>query len=323
MQPGYLENGPALADAGQRRERLSLEAKLLRFYLRTPLRRGRSRVILFLARRLKSLWAIPISITGRPSIYVDLRFYYAHLILRDSPYDVLPHEIAEQHVMRRILKAGDVAFDVGVHFGFHTTLMSRLVAQDGRVCAFEPNEQLFWSLKRTIRELPNVTLYPLGLSDSHRDAVLFVPQADVSTASLAKWRSGSERTDLINCELRRLDDLVEHGEAPLPDFIKCDVEGAELGVFRGARRTLDTPDAPVVLFESNDAAARAFGYPASAAIEFLADLEHAGYRFFDILGEGWLRRIDRVDKAVTNILAVPRSRYMRWPELAIHDELKI
>jgi hypothetical protein len=37
----------------------------------------------------------------------------------------------------------------------------------------------------------------------------------------------------------RLDDLVESGELPEPQFMKVDVEGAELRVFAGARRLLE------------------------------------------------------------------------------------
>jgi FkbM family methyltransferase len=58
------------------------------------------------------------------------------------------------------------------------------------------------------------------------------------------------------CEERRLDDLTTANCIPRPDFIKCDVEGAELKVFQGASKTLDCVDAPIILFEANVHTAR-------------------------------------------------------------------
>ncbi|HYP52492.1 MAG TPA: FkbM family methyltransferase, partial [Pyrinomonadaceae bacterium] len=214
----------------------------------------------------------------------------------------------EQEVMRRFVRDGDVAYDIGVHFGFHTALLSRLVGARGRVCAFEPNEQLFASLGRTVDELPNVTLHRVALSDTDDEATLFVPE-DVSMASLADWTAaaGGPRASLT-CRRRRLDDLVERGEAPAPDFVKCDVEGAELSVFRGARRTLDCESAPVILFEVNAKAARAFGQERSEAFDFLANLEAPRYRFYEVGEGGSLRAVERVEADFANVLAVPRGR---------------
>jgi len=288
---------------------MSLAARLLRRYLRTSLR-GRTRLTFFLARRLRAFQAVPVHIKDHPYVYLDLRFGYAHQLLWDSPYDAPPREPDEQSVMRRVVRAGDVAYDIGVHFGFHAALLSQLVGERGRVCAFEPNDQLFPSLTRTLAELPNATLYKHALSDEERDATLFVPE-DVSMASLADWTGEQGSTRQLKCRMRRLDDLVERGEAPAPDFVKCDVEGAELSVFRGARRTLSREDAPVVLFEVNERAARGFGQEKSAALDFLAGLGAPRYEFFEVREGGRLEAVERVEADFANVLAVPRTRRSR------------
>lgn len=293
-----------------RGERMSLAARLLRRYLRTNLR-GRTRLTFLLARHVPAFRAVPVWIREHPYVYVDLRFGYAHQVLWESPYDAPPREPDEQSVMRRFVGDGDVAYDIGVHFGFHTALLSHLVGARGRVCAFEPNEQLFPSLTRTVAELPNVTLHPVALSDTDDDATLFVPE-DVSMASLADWTAHSGGpSQSVKCRRRRLDDMVGRGEVPAPDFVKCDVEGAELSVFRGARRTLARADAPAVLFEVNAKAARAFGQERSEAFDFLAGLEGPRYRFYEVGEGGRLGRVERVESDFANVLAVPESRSAR------------
>ncbi len=67
--------------------------------------------------------------------------------------------------------------------------------------------------------------------------------------------------------------MVEAGELPVPHFIKCDVEGAELSVFKGAIKTLDRTDAPVLLFELNTKAAAAFGSTTSEYFDLLRSLK--------------------------------------------------
>ena len=46
--------------------------KFVRMFLRSPLK-GRTRIVNFLARRIKTLQVVPISIKSFPPVYVDLR----------------------------------------------------------------------------------------------------------------------------------------------------------------------------------------------------------------------------------------------------------
>jgi FkbM family methyltransferase len=176
-------------------------------------------------------------------------------MLVESPYSGLWRELDEVEIMRRFVRAGDVAFDIGANFGLHAIVLSRLVGSTGRVCAFEPNDELVSVLKHTIGQLGNATLHAVALSNKEAESVLFVP-ADDSTASLADWtvespifsQDGPSHT--VTCTEHRMDDLIEAGILPPPDFIKCDVEGAELLVFQGGEKTLSCFDAPVITFRS-------------------------------------------------------------------------
>jgi FkbM family methyltransferase len=65
----------------------------------------------------------------------------------------------------------------------------------------------------------------------------------------------------IMLEQRCLDTMLMDMNIYQPDVIKIDVEGAELGVLRGARRLLASERPPVIVFEFTDCAEGAF--PAS------------------------------------------------------------
>ena len=291
-----------------RRVRPPLAARLLRAYLRTNLR-GRTRLTSALAQRLRSLQAVPIEIGDLPPVYMDLRLGDSRLWLKGSPWESSPREVGEQAAMRKVVRAGDVVFDIGANVGLHTVLLSSIAGPEGRVFAFEPNEELLPALRLTVGGLGNTKLFSYALSNESSTAELFVP-LDHSMASLSDWTRGrvEDEARKMTCELRRMDDLVESGAVPRPDFIKCDVEGAELTVFRGGARTLDCEDAPVILFEANVHTTRGFGLPLSAAKDFLASLRRARYYFLEVGESGELSAVEELNPVHSNLLAVPRAK---------------
>jgi FkbM family methyltransferase len=273
-----------------------------------------------LARRLKSLQAVPIQIAGWPPVYADLRLMNSHYWFLGTPFEKSPIEIDEQMVMRRFVSEGDVVFDIGANLGVHTALLSQLAGPGGRVFAFEPNPELLPTLTLTIEGMPNASLCCYALSDEDGEATFFVP-ADHAMGSLSDWTSLEPMAELrerlalgkaraIPVQQRRIDDLVAKGDLPLPSFIKCDVEGAELKVFRGAKETLNRIAAPVILFEAGPESAGGFGLAMTAAADFLASLPRPGYQFFEIGGGGALRSIQPSDlkKQNQNVLAVPGAK---------------
>lgn len=142
----------------------------------------------------------------------------------------------------------DSAFvDAGAHAG---TILKHLVkiAPRGSGFAFEPIP----SLSRGLRtKFPQVVVEEVALSDYEGTAVFHMLTDDPARSSLIDrpdWERGKTVEQLV-VQVKRLDDCVS------PDlhiaFLKVDVEGAELALFRGARRIL-VKDRPVVVFECTD-----------------------------------------------------------------------
>jgi len=310
---------PTVANSRLKPAELSLPARILRAYYRTNLR-GWTRLTFILARRLKSLQEVPIQIADWPPVYADLRLMNSHYWFLGTPFANSPIEIDEQMVMRRFVAEGDIVFDIGANLGVHTALLSRLAGTRGRVFAFEPNPELHPTLAMTIEAMPNATLCRFALSDDDGQTTFFVPN-DHAMGSLSDWTALAPMTELreklalgkaraISVQQKRIDDLVAGGILPQPDFIKCDVEGAELKVFRGAVKTVNRPDAPVILFEAGPESAGGFGLAMTDAAEFLASLPRPGYQFFEIGHGGALRSVQPSDlkKQNQNVLAMPRER---------------
>jgi FkbM family methyltransferase len=133
-----------------------------------------------------------------------------------------------------LARPGDVVVDAGANFGLFAERLSQLVGPEGTVLAFEPNPNCAPHLEALAANAGNVVVYPLALSDRRGTAVLHVPVRGArridALGRLAPTGADEER---YTVETARLDDI-----AASVDFIKCDVEGHELAVLRGANATL-------------------------------------------------------------------------------------
>lgn len=151
--------------------------------------------------------------------------------------------------MRRTLQDGVVVVDAGAYKGGYTFWMRHAIGETGRVHAFEPQPKLAAFLRRSIRafEWKNVSVHEVALGSTPGERTMRVPGEGPSQRGSLVVERENVRTYPVRVE--RLDDLLaaESDARPIA-FLKCDVEGHELEVFRGARHTLIN-DRPMLLFE--------------------------------------------------------------------------
>jgi FkbM family methyltransferase len=156
------------------------------------------------------------------------------------------YELAIQQCLIRELRPGDVFYDVGANAGFFSLLGTKSVGEKGHVFAFEPLQENI-ETARTQFELNKVTncdLVPMAVSD-HEGEVEFCEGKDTSTAHLKRPDTESAVSSIVLTIT--LDEFAK--SRPAPNFIKIDVEGAEIMVLEGARGVLHSAHAPKVLIE--------------------------------------------------------------------------
>lgn len=139
-------------------------------------------------------------------------------------------------IMRRVLRPDSNALDVGSFEGGMLKHMLRL-APHGRHMAFEPQPDRYDRLRR---EFPTVDVRPFALGD-HSGIVTFhcMEQHPALSGLSRRGRDLSgERAQEIRVPMEPLDAVVPF-DRPV-HFIKIDVEGAEMGVFRGGGSSFDS-----------------------------------------------------------------------------------
>ena len=146
-----------------------------------------------------------------------------------------------QKIVAERLSPGMVFYDLGANVGLFTLLASRLVGPRGRVFSFEPDDFVASRLRRNVERngFDNITVIEAGVW-SKSGTVNFIPADHVISPdhALGRFVTGEQASAGTPRESVALDDFIKTN--PLPDAIKCDVEGAEVEVFRGAEALLKT-----------------------------------------------------------------------------------
>ena len=204
-------------------------------------------------------------------------------------------------LLAAILRRSAHTLDVGAHSGAVLREILR-VAPEGRHIAYEPIPELAADLAE---RYPSVDVRNAALSDVNGESS-FVHVDSAPEYSGLRERTYPGMTEVqkhkIMVRTERLDDVLPNDFRP--DFIKIDVEGAELLVLRGASETLRRFH-PAIVFEHGIGASERYGTGPSDVYALLVD--ELGMRIFDLDGQGPYSR-DQFDavfaEPLWNFLAV-------------------
>ena len=161
----------------------------------------------------------------------------------------------EDHILELFKPlSGDVVVDVGAHLGRYTLISSKRVGREGRVIAIEANPQVIEGLVKNIElnKAKNITVlnYAVYSSDQSKKIKLFLPEAAnnfysiYNTVMLSRGKrflnKSYDKERFVEVDTDTLDNIIlsQGIDFERVNWIKIDVEGAELEVLRGAHSIL-------------------------------------------------------------------------------------
>lgn len=221
----------------------------------------------------------------------------------------------EKILFLNFIKNVDTIVEVGANRGYYTLLFSHLVGKKGQVHAFEPIPPTFKHLSQVFNRhqvFKNTHLNNLAVGDTNGTITLYMPDDDDGQSSMAIHSQGSWKTQKnivpYECSIITLDRYAESHLNQKLDFIKCDIEGAELFFLKGALNTIAKYQ-PTIYLEVCHDWTKDFGYSPPEIIEFLRPLNYS--RFY--LLEDRLRFLDNPELELSaahllesaNLLCIP------------------
>lgn len=225
---------------------------------------------------------------------------------RVAPMETLnffDYEKEESTMMENLVADGDNFFDIGANIGWYAINIaaSRRAAT---VYAFEPIPTTYARLAENLALNPsaNIKPYPFGLSEQAGEFTFYYPPEGSGNASAVNL-TGRADVRTAQCSVRTLDDFTAETGTRV-DFIKCDVEGAELLVFKGGLQTIGR-DRPIVLAEILRKWSAKFNYDPNQIFALFRDL---GYQVYTAEG-GYLREFGQMDQDT-----IPTNFFFLHPE---------
>lgn len=208
--------------------------------------------------KLKRPIAFVICSTNHGTMLVNKNDYY--LIDKENGYGVgyglfkySVHEPDETEIAMELLKlrkhyygSNVVAIDCGANIGTHTIGWSKLMYEWGSVISFEAQERIFYALAGNITINNCFNARAIWAAVGERSGCIEVPLVDYfspsSYASLELVKK--ESTEFIgqNVDYDKTQTVkmvcIDELELERLDFIKIDVEGMEIDVLKGAKKTI-------------------------------------------------------------------------------------
>lgn len=215
-------------------------------------------------------------------------------------------------LFEKLVKVGDVVFDIGANIGHHTVFFSSLVGERGKVIAFEPQQEIFRfaSANLALNGCWNTTLMQSCLGGE--DGQLYMAPISYEEPNNFGALSVASSTESSGGELVpvwALDSLISSGKIVIDrlDFMKIDVQSFELFVLLGARKAIDQFK-PKIFLEIAPHWMKLKGYDYQEIYKLLDDLGYEFTHFDEGAGvEAGIRQWSGEYSEEWDVLCAPRS----------------
>jgi FkbM family methyltransferase len=207
---------------------------------------------------------------------------------------------------------GKVAFDVGANVGLITVPLARHLRDNGggRVVAFEPVISNFNRLLDAIElnGLGGIVLpFDVALGDEEGEIEMALETqggAQTGNAMMRRIADAPSRFSISTARITRLDTFVVEQGISHVDFIKVDIEGADLLFIKGGQAFL-TKCRPIIYGEFNSGMMPKFGHTFLDLIDFIRPWR---YRVFGFAGRLQPVEVLCPTVGIGNVFLVPEEK---------------
>ena len=172
----------------------------------------------------------------------------------DNAVSIVGHDLEVKSTYGNLLRSThrpQVFFDIGANYGTHSLLF---LANGVRTVSFEPNpfcQEEFVELCKLNDVEPELVAQAVG--DRFGEIEYWFPERDTwlgsTVESTQKALITEHEVQRMPVKIGTIDEFVSTSGVN-PDLIKIDTEGNELGVLKGARKTIRA-ERPLIIFEAN------------------------------------------------------------------------
>jgi len=199
--------------------------------------------------------------------------------------DIFKHGHTEPGTLRlfgRILRPGDVYYDVGAHVGFHALVARSFVGPTGKVIAVDPQPYNCARIlcNSELNDFHNISVVIAVVGNASGQITLHNQDTRDKSRLSMKLESMNDRPQMFRVPMMRLADLMDESGDQSVRLLKVDVEGYEPEVICGAGSGLRKIE-NIILEILPDCMGRV------EITSMLNRLIENGFRLCDIYGAAW------------------------------------
>lgn len=183
--------------------------------------------------------------------------------------------------LSRFIDENSIIFDIGANLGHFSKEFVKLYGGNCFVYSFEPVKYNFSILEKVVSRYKNIKIENLALSNSVGFDYIFIPVKESGKIGNGLAHLGQENSrDYIKerIALNKLDDYVEKNAIQKIDFIKCDVEGAEMLVFKGGYAAIKN-FRPRIFCEIDEKMTKRLGYSPKQLWKMFEEIDYGFYEY--------------------------------------------
>lgn len=194
----------------------------------------------------------------------------------------------EMILLLKAINRNDVFFDIGANRGSYTVLASKV--GKCKTISFEPAKSTFMALKKTIDTNginKNVKALNLALS-TNKGKVNFSLNKDTTNFIVDDYYKGIS----TEVEVQTVDNISK--DHSFPSIVKIDVEGNELSVLKGAKKTLKSNNVKIWIIEDSTF------YTSKETKNFMEEFNYCPFKYS--LLKNKIEPINQMDDKEANII---------------------
>lgn len=231
---------------------------------------------------LSSIAEFPVPLRNGMTLFgFETDIFIAHSI---KEYGYWEPEV--ETILRKVVKPGDCALDIGANIGYFTAILSECVGSSGAVYAIEGLPALCSLLEKSkiYNQWNNVTICNCLLGNSAQTVFFLVNAINPGGSSIISRAEAAVKMKIrpqaiMQVDTKTLDEVMSsYSSLTKIDFIKMDVEGAEYFVLQGAQALLKKFYPKIIL----EFSPRRYQDQGINPVVLLEELVQKGYHFESI-----------------------------------------
>jgi FkbM family methyltransferase len=149
------------------------------------------------------------------------------------------YEASTNAILSKYIKEGDIVIEAGSNLGSETLLISKLIGK-GHIYGFEPNPYTFERLKInvSINELRNVAVYDYAMGEKNGEISFNIYPKGFCNPGMSSKYMETAASKKITVVQKTLDTFIKENNISKVNFIKMDIQGAEMDMIMGSDDTI-------------------------------------------------------------------------------------